>query len=85
MAIWLTISFAVMGVDQARYREVVNEAATTGSLVDIYRLLFAPSKEFYPHGGDDCLTLAMLDRAPGSTTEGSSFSNGAGRASPHWR
>jgi hypothetical protein len=60
MAIWLTISFAVMGVDQARYREVVNEAATTGSLVDIYRLPFAPSKEFYPHGGDDCLTLAML-------------------------
>ncbi|HEY6992989.1 MAG TPA: hypothetical protein VH397_04700 [Xanthobacteraceae bacterium] len=60
MAIWLAVSFALTGVDQARYREVAADAARSGTLAEIYRLPFAPSKEFYPHGGDDCLTLAML-------------------------
>src|SRR5262245_45013163 len=60
MAAWLALSFALTGVDPARYREVAADAARGGTLAQIYRLPLAPSKEFYPHGGDDCLTLAML-------------------------
>jgi hypothetical protein len=60
MAAWLAVSFALTGVDPARYREVATEAARSGTLAQIYRLPLAPDKEFYPHGGDDCLTLAML-------------------------
>jgi hypothetical protein len=60
MAAWLAVSFALTGVDPARYREVAADAARSGALAEIYRLPLAPGKEFYPHGGDDCLTLAML-------------------------
>jgi hypothetical protein len=60
MAVWLATSFAVKGIDQARYREVAAEAARSGALAAIYRLPLAPDKEFYLHGGDDCLTLSML-------------------------
>jgi hypothetical protein len=60
MAAWLAVSFALTGVDPARYREVATDAARSGTLAQIYRLPLAPGKEFYPHGGDDCLTLAML-------------------------
>ncbi|MGA7489981.1 MAG: hypothetical protein WBW74_23915 [Xanthobacteraceae bacterium] len=60
MAAWFAVSFALAGVDQARYRAVAEEAARSGTLAASYRLPLAPDKEFYPHGGDDCLTLAML-------------------------
>ena len=60
MAAWLAVAFALTGVDQARYRGVAAEAARSGTLAEVYRLPFAPDKAFYPHGGDDCLTLAML-------------------------
>jgi hypothetical protein len=60
MAVWFTTSFAVRGIDQARYRDVAAEAARSGVLAAIYRLPLAPDKEFYLHGGDDCLTLSML-------------------------
>jgi hypothetical protein len=60
MALWLALSFALAGIEPARYRDVAVEAARSGALVEVYRLPFAPGKEFYPHGGDDCLTLAML-------------------------
>jgi hypothetical protein len=60
MAVWFVVSFALTGIDRARYREAAAEAARSGALAEIYRLPLAPNKEFYPHGGDDCLTLAML-------------------------
>jgi hypothetical protein len=60
MAAWLGLSFALTGVDPARYREVAADAARSGTVAQVFRLPLAPDKEFYPHGGDDCLTLAML-------------------------
>jgi hypothetical protein len=60
MAVWFATSFAVRGIDQTRYRDVAAEAARSGVLAAIYRLPLAPDKEFYLHGGDDCLTLSML-------------------------
>jgi hypothetical protein len=60
MVVWFITSFLLMGVDQARYRKVAEEAARSGALAAIYHLPFAPNKDFYPHGGDDCLTLSML-------------------------
>ncbi|MGQ0675836.1 MAG: hypothetical protein ACT4N4_07095 [Rhodospirillales bacterium] len=60
MAVWFAAAFALMGVDQTRYREVAYEAARSGVLDSTHRPLLAPSKVFYPHQGDDCLTLVML-------------------------
>jgi hypothetical protein len=60
MALWLALSYALTGIEPAHYRDVAVEAGRSGTLAEVYRLPFAPGKEFYPHGGDDCLTLAML-------------------------
>jgi hypothetical protein len=59
MALWFATSYAVMGTHQARYLAVAEEAVNSGALAEVYRLPFAPTKEFYVHG-DDCLTLSML-------------------------
>ena len=59
MALWFATNYAVMGTDQARYLAVAEEAVQSGALAEVYRLPFAPTKEFYLHG-DDCLTLSML-------------------------
>lgn len=60
MVVWFMASFVAMGVDQARYEEATNEAVRSGALVATYRLPFAPTKVIYPHGGNDCMILAML-------------------------
>jgi hypothetical protein len=59
MALWFAINYAVMVPNQARYLSVAEEAVNSGALAQVYRLPFAPTKEFYLHG-DDCLTLSML-------------------------
>jgi hypothetical protein len=50
MALWLALSFALAGIEPARYRDVAIEAARSGTLAEVYRLPFAPGKEFYTHG-----------------------------------
>ena len=60
MASWVAINFLVMGVDQARYRHIAEEAIQSGALATKYHLPFAPNKEIYLHGGNDCLILSML-------------------------
>ncbi|HKF11805.1 MAG TPA: hypothetical protein VKB89_24290 [Xanthobacteraceae bacterium] len=59
MTLWFATNYAVMGIDQARYLAVVEEAVQSRALAEAYRLPFAPTKELYLHG-DDCLTLSML-------------------------
>jgi hypothetical protein len=54
------INFAVTQISPEHYRRVVVEALESGTLATVTHLPFAPSKDIYPYGGNDCLILGAL-------------------------
>ncbi len=54
------INFALTQISPEHYRRVVLHALESGTLASVTHLPFAPSKDIYPFGGNDCLILGAL-------------------------
>src|SRR6266853_1260277 len=54
------INFAVTQISPERYRRIVVQALESGTLATVTHLTFAPGKDVYPFGGNDCLILGAL-------------------------
>ena len=54
------INFALTKISPEHYRRVVLQALESGTLGTVTHLPFAPSKDIYPFGGNDCLILGAL-------------------------
>jgi hypothetical protein len=65
------INFAVMKISPDHYRRVVAEAASSGTLATVMHLPFAPRKDIYPYGGNDCVILGALVIPRGTPLEAS--------------
>lgn len=57
MTALFAINFALTQISPEHYRRVVLQALESGTLGTVTHLPFAPSKEIYPFGGNDCLIL----------------------------
>lgn len=60
MTALFAINFALTQVSPEHYRRVVLQALESGTLGTVTHLPFAPSKDIYPFGGNDCLILGAL-------------------------
>jgi hypothetical protein len=60
MTALFAINFALTQISPEHYRRVVLQAVESGTLGTVTHLPFAPSKEIYPFGGNDCLILGAL-------------------------
>jgi hypothetical protein len=60
MTALFAINFALTQISPEHYRRVVLQALESGTLGTVTHLPFAPSKEIYPFGGNDCLILGAL-------------------------
>lgn len=60
LLVLFSINFVLTYIPAEHYRSVAQEAAESGSLSKTHRLMFARSKDVYPHAGNDCLILAAL-------------------------
>jgi hypothetical protein len=56
----LAVNVAVMGTGPDHFRGVVEEAVASGGLARVQQLPLGPPRQFYPHGGEDCLILTAL-------------------------
>jgi hypothetical protein len=65
------INFAVMKISPDHYRRVVAEAVSSGTLATVMHLPFAPRKDIYPYGGNDCVILGALVIPRGTPLEAS--------------
>jgi hypothetical protein len=54
------INFGLTQISPEHYRRVVLQALESGTLATVTHLPFAPSKDIYPYGGNDCLILGAL-------------------------
>jgi hypothetical protein len=54
------INFAVTQISPEHYRRIVVQALESGTLATVTHLTFAPGKDVYPFGGNDCLILGAL-------------------------
>src|SRR5260370_7818793 len=54
------INFAVTRISPEHYRGVIVQALESGTLATVTHLAFAPGKDIYPFGGNDCLILGAL-------------------------
>jgi hypothetical protein len=60
MTALFAINLAVTPISPEHYRRVVLQALESGTLASVTHLPFAPSKDIYPFGGNDCLILGAL-------------------------
>ena len=60
MTALFAINLALTQISPEHYRRVVLQALESGTLGTVTHLPFAPSKEIYPFGGNDCLILGAL-------------------------
>ena len=60
MTALFAINLALTQISPEHYRRVVLQALESGTLGTATHLPFAPSKEIYPFGGNDCLILGAL-------------------------
>jgi hypothetical protein len=60
MTALFAVNFALTQIPPEHYRRVVLQALQSGTLGTVTHLPFAPSKEIYPFGGNDCLILGTL-------------------------
>jgi hypothetical protein len=60
MTALFAINFAVTQISPEHYRRIVMQALESGTLATVTHLPFAPSKDIYPYGGNDCLILGAL-------------------------
>ena len=54
------INFVVMQISPEHYRRVLTEAVESGTLATVIHLPFAPRKDLYPYGGNDCVIVGAL-------------------------
>jgi len=54
------VNFAVTQISPEHYRRIVVQALDSGTLATVTHLIFAPGKDIYPFGGNDCLILGAL-------------------------
>jgi hypothetical protein len=60
MTALFAVNFALTQIPPEHYRRVVLQALESGTLATVTHLPFAPSKDIYPFGGNDCLILGAL-------------------------
>src|SRR6266508_1329897 len=60
MTALFAINFALTQISPEHYRRVVLQALESGTLGTVTHLPFAPGKDIYPFGGNDCLILGAL-------------------------
>lgn len=60
MAALFAINFAATQISPEHYRRIVVQALESGTLTTVIHLPFAPSKDMYVYGGNDCLILGAL-------------------------
>jgi hypothetical protein len=65
------INFAVNQISPEHYRRVVAEAVESGTLATVMHLPFAPRKDIYPYGGNDCVIIGALVLPRGTPIEAS--------------
>jgi len=60
MTALFAVNFALTQISPEHYRRVVLQALESGTLATVTHLSFAPGKDIYPFGGNDCLILGAL-------------------------
>jgi hypothetical protein len=60
MTALFAVNFALTQISPEHYRRVVLQALESGTLATVTHLSFAPDKDIYPFGGNDCLILGAL-------------------------
>lgn len=60
MTALFAVNLALTQIPAEHYRRVVVQALESGTLGTVTHLPFAPSKDIYPFGGNDCLILGAL-------------------------
>jgi hypothetical protein len=69
MTALFAVNFVVMQISPEHYRRVLAEAVESGTLATVMHLPFAPRKDIYPYGGNDCLIVGALALPRGSRIE----------------
>ena len=60
MTALFVVNFALTQISPEHYRRVVLQALESGTLATVTHVSFAPGKDIYPFGGNDCLILGAL-------------------------
>ena len=60
MTALFAINFVVTQISPDHYRRVLTEAVESGTLATVMHLPFAPRKDLYPYGGNDCVIVGAL-------------------------